>query len=331
MPPWTPLHAHLHHRLRRDSLLPRGSTILVAVSGGQDSLSLLRLLLDLQDKWDWRLLAAHGDHQWRDDSAANAVFVQDLCQQWDVPCQVVRATGINRSEAAARQWRYQMLTELAVAQGCGYVVTGHTATDRAETLLYNLIRGSGSDGLQALTWQRPLSPNHPTIQLVRPLLDLTRQQTDNFCQQFQISIWPDRSNQDLNYARNRLRLEVLPYLQTHFNPRVEHNLAQTAELLTADVDFIEQAAARLYDAVVHPGSGPIVWRIQCLPLQSAHPALQRRVMRRFLQQISPRQVNFDQVIKLVALIDAPNRTQTDPFPGGGIARVTGEWIEWLGG
>lgn len=91
---------------------------------------------------------------------------------------------IPATEAAAREWRYQVLTEIAQSNNYDYIVTGHTKSDRAETLLYNLIRGSGSDGLQALTWQRPLdSISTNSIILVRPLLDITREQTGHFCQE----------------------------------------------------------------------------------------------------------------------------------------------------
>jgi tRNA(Ile)-lysidine synthase len=96
------------------------------------------------------------------------------------------------------------------------IVTGHTASDRAETLLYNLIRGTGADGLQALTWRRLLSSG---IVLVRPLLEVTRVQTGQFCQDMHLAVWEDSTNLDLNYARNRIRQDLLPYLQTHFNPK----------------------------------------------------------------------------------------------------------------
>ncbi|MEB3289341.1 MAG: tRNA lysidine(34) synthetase TilS, partial [Leptolyngbya sp.] len=155
-PPWSDLHAQIHRELRRRSLLPKGAGVVVAVSGGQDSVALLRLLLDLQPKWQWHLWAVHGNHGWRPDAADNAAFVADLCQTWGVPCQVVRADPPPATEAEARHWRYGILGHAAQALEATHIATGHTATDRAETLLYNLLRGSGSDGLQALAWKRPL-------------------------------------------------------------------------------------------------------------------------------------------------------------------------------
>ena len=296
----------------------------MAVSGGQDSLCLAKLLLDLQPKWGWDLAIAHCDHRWRSDSAANAVFVQNLANQWQISYFKQTAVGVLSSEAAAREWRYQSLMQIAQQHDYGTIVTGHTASDRAETLLYNLMRGSGADGLQALTWTRSLTAN---LQLVRPLLSVTRAQTAQFCQEMGLAIWEDSTNQSLEFARNRIRLELIPYLQTHFNPQVEQALNQTAELLQAEVEYLEAEASRLLGQAKWGIEGQS-YRFDRRPLQTAPIALQRRAIRQFLQQSLPETPNFDQIEKLVTLISAPNRSQTDPFPGGAIAQVEGDWI-WL--
>jgi len=326
---WTLHHARLHRVLRvlRDpckgsrQLLPKNARLLVAVSGGQDSLCLMRLLLDLQPKWGWELAIAHCNHRWRADAADNAAYVEEVAQAWRVPYFCKTAAEVPPSEAAARAWRYAALAEVAIAGGYGAVVTGHTQSDRAETTLYNLLRGSGADGLQALSWQRELVPG---ISLVRPLLEMTRTETAEFCQLSQLKVWEDSTNQDLRYARNRIRQELIPYLQTHFNPQVERALAQTAELLTADVDYLEQTAVELLQKA-WSSSGLNRSILQPLPL-----ALQRRVIRQFLQKILPTTPGFEQVEKLVGLISAPNRSQSDPLPGGAIAHVEGDWIRVKG-
>lgn len=326
MSSWGLLHVYLHRQVRSRLACLAHRALLVGVSGGQDSLCLLKLLMDLQDKWHWQLGVVHCNHQWRSDAAANADFVEQLCHQWRIPFHGVTAPTLPPNEAAARQWRYQVFAALAGEQGYAYILTGHTATDRAETLLYNLVRGSGADGMQALSWQRALSPDYPHLQLVRPLLGISRATTGEFCQAFQIPVWEDSTNQDRGYVRNRIRLEVMPYLQTHFNPQVEHTLAQTAEILAAEVDMLEHLTDALYQQAVIPTEFPAPWRLRRDPLKTAPLALQRRVCRRVLQARGKTQVTFDQVEKLVNLIHAPQRSQTDPFPGGAIARVEGEFI-----
>jgi len=327
---WTPLHAKIHRTIRSHHLFERNGRLLVAVSGGQDSLSLIKLLLDLQPKWGWHLGIAHCDHRWRTDSQANANHIENLAKSWDISFYLETAIEALNSEAAARNWRYEALKAIALEHNYNYIVTGHTKSDRAETLLYNLMRGTGADGLQALTWQRPLTDN---ILLVRPLLEITRAETGDFCQDFQLPIWEDSTNEDLKYTRNRIRLELLPYLQENFNPQVESALAQTAELLQAEVEYLEQAADRLRCEAMSGGDGEmgrqediLTLKLNRRILQKAPLALQRRVMRYCLQQILPCAPSFEQIEKLTALITAPNRSQTDPFPGGAIAKVENDWI-----
>ena len=315
---WTPLHDRLQRILKQRSLLPSTARVLVAVSGGQDSLCLLKLLLDLQPKWSWELAIAHCNHRWQHDSGA-VELVRHLAQAWQLPYFEVTAEVVSLREAEARQWRYEALKTIAATQGYGWIVTGHTASDRAETLLYNLVRGSGSDGLQALAWRRELTP---TIALVRPLLEVSRAETAQFCEAAGLTFWADPHNQNLAYARNRIRLELLPYLKTHLNPQTETALAQTAELLQADVDCLEQTAAQLLHRSRHPNQP---WLDRTL-LQPAPLALQRRAVRQFLQTILPIAPNFEHIEKLVSLLNAPNHAQTDPFPGGAIARVEHPWI-----
>lgn len=318
-PIWTDLHAALHRTLKQRRLLAPGQRVLLAASGGQDSVCLAQLLLDLQPKWHWHLAIAHCDHRWETD-VGNPEFVQTLAQTWNLPFYQQTAPDLDRTEASARAWRYEALCDLAQKHDFSHIVTGHTASDRAETLLYNLVRGSGIDGLQALTWKRSLTP---AITLVRPLLMVTRHETAHFCQDRQLPIWHDPANQDLRYARNRIRQTLLPYLKVHFNPQVDHTLAQTAELLQADVDYLEQAATTLLHQCRHTEHPHGLNRLY---LQPVHLALQRRVIRQCLQTILPSAPNFSHIEKVIALLYAPNRSQTDPLPGGIIAQVEGDWI-----
>jgi tRNA(Ile)-lysidine synthase len=316
---WTLLHAQVHQTLRQRKLLTKEQRLLVAVSGGQDSLCLIKLLLDLRSRWKWQIAIAHCDHKWSSDVGI-ADHVEKLAHQWDVPFYVKTAEQLKETEAAAREWRYQMLIEIAGEKGFDVIVTGHTKSDRAETFLYNLFRGAGADGLSALTWKRSLTKE---IQLVRPLLDVSRSQTGEFCQQFQLPIWEDAANQNLKYARNRIRNDLLPYLQTQFNPQVETTLAQTAELLRADVAYLEASASELLEQAMTPDAESL----NRLCLRHAPLSLQRRAIRQFLQKHLKRAPTFEQVEAMTSLINAPNRTRTPPFPGGKVAEVQGDWIK----
>ena len=312
---WTSVHADFHGLLRQNQWLPHGERVLVAFSGGQDSCCLLRLLLDLRSKWNWAIATTYCDHRWPSDSGDNAYHVAQLSKQWGVAHYPFIAPKILKGEAEGRDWRYQVMADCAQVQGYDYLVTAHTASDRAETLLYHLIRGSGMDGLQALSQQRSLNDS---VTLVRPILHLTRVQTGQFCQSQNLPIWQDCMNQDLHYRRNRMRLEVLPYLRQHFNPQVDRAIAQTSALLNADVAYLEQQAQALCQKVSPDLEIPAFNRHA---LSHAPLALQRRAIRIFLQRHLRKPPNFSQVQKVLTLVHGHHRDRTDPLFRGIIAEV----------
>lgn len=315
---WTSLHTKLHQTLGQRSLLPRQEKVLIAVSGGQDSLCLGKLLLDLRSKWHWQLAIAHCDHQWSTDQGI-ATRVKEVASSWQLPFYLKIAGTLKETEAAARRWRYQALIEIATEQGFNCIVTGHTKSDRAETLLYNLIRGAGGDGLAALTWKRQLTAE---IELVRPILEVYRRETLEFCERFNLPVWHDVVNENDRYARNRIRRELIPYLQEGFNPKVESSLAQTAELLRADREYLEIEAQKL----LHQARCSQELKLDRQILQAAPLALQRRAIRQFLPLVMSQQPNFEQIEAVVNLIAAPNRSRTSTLPGGAIGEVAGQWI-----
>ncbi len=318
---WTDLHSHVHQRLKRYQDLPKGSSILIAVSGGQDSVCLGQILLDLREKWHWQLAIAHCDHAWPTD-AGIADHVQTLAQHWQLPYFEKAAVNLPETEGAAREWRYQVLTEIAQTQNYSHIVTGHTQSDRAETFFYNLIRGAGTQGLTALTWQRNLTP---TIQLVRPLLNLSRQATGKFCQQYSLPIWEDVVNEKLTYARNRLRHRVLPYLTDHFNPHTEQHLAQTAEILRAENAYLTEITTQILTTCLGPQSHQLsLSALQTLPL-----ALQRRVIRQFLQGYLKQTLTFEQTEEVVTLIHAPNQSRSSSLPGNYQMKIEKPWLVLL--
>ena len=322
------LRANLNAVLRsQPEILPRDASLLVAVSGGQDSLCLAKLLQMQSAKFNWNLTIAHCDHQWRSDSSANAEHVENIAKEWGIAFCLRTTESLLASEADARKWRYAMLVEMANIHKCAYVATGHTRSDRVETLLHNLMRGSGADGLASLTWVRSLTPEiKPEIKLVRPLLNVSRHETAAFCRENQIPIWEDSTNQNLDYRRNRLRLETIPYLQEHFNPQLEIAIAQTSELLYDDVIYLEKQASYFFEDNVS-----VVWderlpRLHRQILQEQPLALQRRIVRQFLSKYLIHQVNFEDIERFLNLLTAQNRSQSAPFKGNISAFVEHPWI-----
>ena len=209
-------------------------TVLVAVSGGGDSVALLRGLAALRVPGEGRLIAAHVNHKLRGaDSDADQAFVQELCQQLGLACEValaaVDATAGGRGrgiEATARRARYAALEETAGRVGARFVVTAHTADDQAETILHRILRGTGIRGLRGMSRARPLGP----ATLLRPLLGTGRAELVAYLRDRQQPFRSDASNRDLRFTRNHIRKELLPLLAAHYNPTIVAALLRLGEL-----------------------------------------------------------------------------------------------------
>jgi len=285
---WSREHLRLHRwLLQQPALLPQGAPLLLAVSGGQDSMALLGLLLGLQRLHHWRLYLWHGDHGWRSDSGQQAQDLAAWCQQHQFNLQVdCLDSAHNRSglnEATARQWRYQSLEQHARECGCSHVVTGHTASDRAETLLLHLARGSHRRGLASLPSQRPLAETgEPTLLLSRPLLIFSRDETAQICRDLQLPIWLDPSNDDRRFSRNRVRHEVLPVLED-LHPGAARRLSSTAGRLEQEQRCINEWVDVALKWLLGSDQGPLL-QLQRQRLTALQPANQAAILERWLGQ-----------------------------------------------
>lgn len=318
-----PLHARIVTEIRQQQLLHPDQRILVAVSGGQDSFCLLQILRDLALRWQWTLFIVHCDHRWTPDETRCANFLAQWLESQGLTYTIATTPEIMLDEDRARRWRYQVLAHWAHQWQCSAITTGHTGSDLAETVLFNLFRGTGPQGLASLDWIRPLDRQDPhSPDLVRPLLTVWRHETGDFCQQYQLPVWPDLTNQDLTHARNRIRLELIPYLKQHFNPQVERALTQTATLVSEEHDFVIQSLRSLWPEIYCPSPSQLQRRI----LRHQPIALQRQVIFTILCHHLSCTPRFHQVEACLRLLAAPQKARTSTFPGGGWVEVVGDWI-----
>lgn len=275
---WSPLHDRLHRRLRsRPGWLPAGERLLVAVSGGQDSMALVGLLRDLQRLHGWQLCLWHGDHGWRPESADQADALADWARAAGLELVRDRAGTGPCSEAAARSWRYERLESRARAMGCRRVLTGHTADDRAETVLLRLARGAHLRGLASLRSCRPLGDS---ILLVRPLLAVGRAETAAFCRGAGLPVWEDPSNGSMAHARNRIRHQVLPVLED-LHPGAGRRLAAFSERLEEEGNPLEEV---LPLALASLATGPESMGLERRRLVALSAASQAHLMALWLRE-----------------------------------------------
>ncbi len=288
-----------HHKL-----LSSHETIVVAVSGGADSVCLFHLLVSLRERFDLKLHIAHLNHQLRDaESEADALYVQKLAKQFNTPIthckQDVLAYKANKGcclEEAARELRYKFFSKVAKETGAKQVAIGHTLDDNVETILMHILRGTGISGLRGLAPCSILpysqaatfrygglrTEQQGELLAIRPLLGITREETLNYCYIHKLLPRSDSSNLLLSFKRNRLRLELLPLLE-EYNPCVKNSLLQLAEIAQADMTFIEDQAVQAWKRVVSWKGDMILLdkkQITTLPV-----SLQRQVIRLAVSKI----------------------------------------------
>jgi tRNA(Ile)-lysidine synthase len=303
-----------------------GECLVVGLSGGADSVALLDALAALAPDRRPRLVAAHLDHGLRPGSDEDGRFCQRLCAGLGIPLQLGRADVAERArreaaglEAAARHERYAFLRRVAGETGAELIAVAHTRDDQAETLLLHLLRGAGSRGLGGM---RPRSGD-----LLRPLLEVSRAQVLEHLRGRGLTWREDPSNADPAFTRNRVRHELLPWLESRFNPRLREALAGTARLLADDDDQLEAEAAALLEASTAGDRGVSLPRAA---LAGAAPAVARRALRRLAARagaLPPRRVQVERLLALAR--DPASSGRQLPLAGGREARVRFDSI-WVG-
>jgi tRNA(Ile)-lysidine synthase len=287
----------------RYGLLQFSKTVVVGVSGGPDSLTLLHLLRRLSRELGLSLHVAHLNHGLRGAAAdEDARFVADLATCWDLPCTLgqvnVRSLAAGCSlEEAARRARYRFLAEAAAQADAGIIAVGHNADDQAETVLMHLLRGAGVAGLRGMLPRAPLAdyrlglPLARQLSLERPLLGVPRREIEAYCAEHGMEPRFDRSNEDLTFYRNRLRYELLPLLEG-YNPAIRGVLAHTAAVMAGEAEILQTDLDTAWRRVTLP-SGPDEvlfdlsgWRALQLGLQRSAVREAIHVLRRELRDIN---------------------------------------------
>ncbi|MBI2853261.1 MAG: tRNA lysidine(34) synthetase TilS [Chloroflexi bacterium] len=252
-----PIEAGVLSFIQKHDLVRGQHCLLVAVSGGQDSVCLLHLLDTLKARLGITLHVAHLNHQLRGaDSEADAQYVANLAEQMGIPATIERrdvkayqAKWRLSPEEAAREVRYTFLSEVARSLSTDRVAVAHTGDDHVETVLMHLIRGSGTKGLRGLQPTSLWRSEQSRLVVVRPLLEVSREKTGDYCRARELMPRIDASNLSLSPFRNRVRLELLPLLKS-YNPGIAGALLRTSRIAAEVTDYLDKECRRVWEGVV---------------------------------------------------------------------------------
>lgn len=302
----------LWETVQQYKLIAAGETVMVAVSGGPDSMALLHGLWRLKVRGGWQVTAVHVDHQLRGEAALDAQYVRERCREWKIPLEIHRVDvprfleerGGNL-QAVAREFRYTAFRDAARKFGAQKVALAHHANDQVETVLMRFVRGTGVGGLAGMPLRRPLDER----EVIRPLLAVSRQEIETYCFEQGLNPREDESNRSFRYTRNRVRHKLIPEMES-YNPQFSRAVLNLVQVVSDEEKvwsrLVEEAAQRIVKRQAAEEA-----ELDVIQLRSYEIALQRRVIKLILSclvQDDTIEVPLETVeqIRNLALQDVPS-------------------------
>ncbi len=297
---------------RKNDLFQRGDTVLLACSGGPDSLALLHVFLQLRERWQLRLCVLHFEHGIRGAaSREDAVFVQEFCRENGVECRVEAAdvpawaAAQHLSlETAARELRYGFFHRVRQSLGRGSIAVAHHADDQAETVLMHLLRGTGTEGLAGM------KPKNGV--LIRPFLAVRRSEIEAYCRRHKLQPRHDATNDCADCTRNRIRLELLPELQKNYNPEIVPALCRLADVSREENAYLRIQAVGT--ALLQEQGGQLLLPQKAFTRLAI--ALQRRVLREAALRLKLDGLSFERIEAVRTLLLTGKTGDQQRLPGG---------------
>lgn len=286
----------------RHHLLEKGDRVVVAISGGPDSVCLLHILHRLSEEYEIHIYGAHLNHNFRGmEAQKDAQYVNKLCEELNIMC-FIKSMDVGKYakdngyslEEAGRILRYQFFDEVSDRVGANKIAVAHNQNDQAETVLMRLLRGAGPQGLSAI--------RHKRDRIIRPLLEVARKDIEGYCQEYSLNPRIDHTNLQAIYHRNKIRLELLPYLEKDYNPNIIEALVRTAALLKTDNDFLELQARDSYNLLKKVENDCLYLPI--LGINKLHMSLKTRMFRLAAEELVKKAVlEYKHINSIIELME----------------------------
>ena len=314
-------------RVQQGGLVPKNSTVILGLSGGPDSLTLLHILKELESPENLNIVPVHVNHQLRENADREERHATEICREWNLPCRVrqIDCRGIAQAqkcsvEEAGRTARYRIFDEVAeellledVPKERIRIALAHNADDQCETLLQRIVRGTGIRGLAGIPSTRRDEKGYT---IVRPLLFTSRKEIEDYAAEHALRPNYDESNDSVEYTRNRIRRELIPYLEKYFNPGVKEALQSLAEIAGPEEDYMEEQTRTALAALQRETSqGERI--LDAAGIRTLHPALARRVVAQVIRECSgDENLRYTIVENVLSILQSENPSASVNLPGG---------------
>lgn len=236
--------------IKRYNLIQGGDKLVLGVSGGPDSISMLNILNEIKEEWQFQIYVAHINHMIRKEADDDEIYVQQYCEKNNIQFFVKRVNvqeiaNIQKmgTEEAGRNIRYEFFEEVLQKVGANKIAIAHNKNDKIETIVMNLLRGSGLSGLKGI---EPIREQ----KIIRPLIECERQEIEQYCEQYKLEPRIDKTNFENDYTRNKIRNIVIPYIKNEFNPNIIETMDRLSQVATEESNYIELQVEKIYQKLL---------------------------------------------------------------------------------
>ena len=283
------------------NLIEKNDKIVVGVSGGPDSICLLHVLYDLKEKLGIEIVVAHVNHMLREVADLETEYVQNFCKKLGIECYVKKAdileiskTQKKGTEEVGRKVRYDFFDEVAKKTNSNKIATAHNSNDRAETVILNILRGSGLSGLKGI---EPIRDN----KYIRPLINTDRQDIENYCNDNKLEPKYDQTNNENIYTRNKVRNTVIPYIKKEFNPNIIKTINRLSSLATEENEYLQAITKQEFENLLIEKTENIILDLH--KFNSLNLVIKRRLILYTINEVlhttnGIEKVNIDDIIKI---------------------------------
>ena len=302
-----PVEEQVYNSIKKYNLIEKEDRIVVGVSGGPDSICLLNVLNSLKEKLHIEIFVAHINHMIREEADLETKYVQDFCKKLGIECfikkidvEAIAKKEKKGTEETGRNIRYNFFEEILKKVNANKIATAHNLNDKIETVLLNIIRGSGTVGLKGIEAKRD-------EKFIRPLIEITREDIEEYCNKNNLDPKYDKTNDETIYRRNKIRNDLIPYIKKEFNPNIIKTIARLSEVATEENDYLDKIIMNSFNDILlennHDENQKNTLILDLKKFNSLELVIKRRVILYTINKVigntvGIEKVNIDEIIKL---------------------------------